>query len=234
MSAPDLVASTVLNAAAVLLNDPIRQTYTYTATLPYLQIALQELREHFEQNNIPVTQETSSIITMAVGQTTIIFNGVGVPTLPNDLVEPAQLWERPSGTVDGFVPMTKRDYLPHYLEGVSQSQFVYYTWNGQQIQMLPANTPIDIKIDYIGELFENFVDQNSPINVINARTFLEYRTAALCAEFIERNMTSAQGLNAYALIGIDRATSIGVKGKQNIMTRRRPFRMGYKKRGWMT
>lgn len=234
MASADLVASTVLDKAAVLMNDPIKQTYTYAATLPYLVIALQELREHFEQNNIPVTQETSAVITMLAGQTTIIFDGVGVPTLPNDLVEPSQLWERPSGTNDPFVPLTKRDYLPHYLEPVIQSNFVYYTWNGQQIQFLPANMNIDIKIDYIGELFESFVDQNSTINVINAATFLEYRTAALCAEFIERNMTSAQGLNSYAMLGIDRATSIGVKGKQNIMTRRRPFRAGYKKRGWMT
>jgi len=228
-----LVASTVLDKAAVLLNDPIKQTYTYQATLPYLQIALQELREHFEQNNIPVTQETSAIITMAVGQTVIVFDGVGVPTLPNDLVEPGQLWESPSGQ-NVWVPMTKRDYLPHYLEGVQDDQFIYYVWNGQSIQFLPATAAIDIKIDYIGELFDNFVDQNSSINVINAATFLEYRVAALCAEFIERNMTSAQGLNAYALIGIDRVTSIGVKGRQNIFTRRRPFRAGYKKRGWMT
>lgn len=233
MSSPDLVASTVLNAAAVLLNDPIRQTYTYQATLPYLQIALHELREHFEQNNIPVTQETSAIITMQIGQTTIVFNGVGVPTLPNDLVEPAQLWECPTGT-NQWIPMTKRDYLPHYLETIQQSQFIYYTWNQQQIQFLAANAVIDIKIDYIGELFQSFVDQNSPINVINAQTFLEYRTAALCAEFIERNLTSAQGLNAYAVIGIDRVTSIGVKGKQNIFTRRKPFRAAYKRRGWMT
>ena|SRR5215467_10126145 len=233
MSAPDLVGTTVLDAAAVLLNDPIKQTYTYTATLPYLKIALQELREHFEQNNIPVTQETSAIITMQIGQTVIVYNGVGVPTLPNDMVEPGQLWECNHGTNE-WLPMTKRDYLPHYLENIQSNQFIYYTWNKQQIEFLPATQVNDIKIDYIGELFEGFVDQNSAINVINAATFLEYRTAALCAEFIERNITSAQSLNAYAELGIDRVTSIGVKGKQNIFTRRRPFRGNYKRRGWMT
>jgi hypothetical protein len=230
MSSVDLVASTVLDGAAVLLNDPIKQNYTYAATLPYLRLALQELREHFELNNIPVTQNSSAVITMAVGQTAIVFNGVGIPTLPTDFVEPQQLWESPTGQSQ-YIPMTKVDYLPHYLENVSQNQFVYYTWNSQQIQVLPALGIIDIKIDYVLELFGNFVDQNSAINVINAATFLEYRTAALCAEFIERNKISSDALNIYAMLGIDRATGIGVKGKQNIFTRRRPFRSGYKRRG---
>ena len=234
MSSADLVASTVLDGVAVLLNDPVKGTYPYTVTLPYLKLALQELREHFEQNDIPVTRKTTSpIITMQIGQTTITFDAVGLPKLPDDFVEPEQLWECPTGT-NQWIPMTKRDYLPHYLEQVQQSQFVFYTWNEQQIEFLPANAVIDIKIDYIKELFQSFVDQNSAINVINSQTFLEYRTAALCAEFIERNMESANGLNTYAVLGLDRVTGIGVKGRQNIMTRRRPFRAGYKKRGWMT
>jgi|SRR5215467_181909 len=234
MSSADLVASTVLDQVAVLLNDPVKGTYPYTVTIPYLQMSLQELREHFEQNDIPVTRKTGSpIITMQVGQTTITFDAVGLPKLPDDLVEPSQLWECPTGT-NQWIPMTKRDYLPHYLEQVQQSQFVYYTWNQQQIEFLPANAVIDIKIDYVAELFQSFVDQNSPINVINSRSFLEYRTAGLCAEFIERNMENAQGLNSYAVLAMDRVTGIGTKGRQNIMTRRQPFRAGYKKRGWMT
>jgi len=234
MSSADLVASTVLDQVAVLLNDPIKGTYTYTVTIPYLQMSLQELREHFEQNDIPVTRKTGSpIVTMQIGQTTIVFNGVGIPTLPSDLVEPSQLWECPTGT-NQWIPMTKRDYLPHYLEDIQSEQFIYYVWIDQQIRFLAAVQNNDIKIDYIKQLFTTVVDQNTQINIINATTFLEYRTASLCAEFIERNLSSAQGLNSYALLGLDRVTGIGVKGRQNIMTRRRPFRAGYKKRGWMT
>ena len=55
--------------------------------------------------------------------------------------------------------------------------------------------------------------------------------AALCAEFIERNLTSANSLSANAIIAIDRARGISVKGKQAINTRRRPFRNAYKRRG---
>lgn len=233
MSAADLTAAQVMAKSASLMNDTARTNYTYAVQLPYLQIALQELQEHFELNNIPVTEDTSAVIQMNAGQTQIVYNGVGVPTLPNNFVEPAQLWERLRNT-DPYIPMTRRDYLPHYLEGIQNNQFIYFTWNSQKIQVIPCIQNNDIKIDYVIQLFENLVDENSLINIVNARTFLEYRTAGLCAEFIERNTTSANPLNAYAALGIDRATGIGVKSKQTIVTRRRPFRAGYKKRGWMT
>jgi len=236
MSAADLLASEVMDRAASLLNDTAKNIYTYVAQLPYLNIAVQELQEEFELSNIPVTEETSAIIWVAAGVSAITYNAAGTPqnpTLPSDMVEPAQLWERQHG-IDPFIPMTKRDYIPHYLEDIESEQFIYFVWQDQQIRFLPAVQDNDIKIDYIKQLFNIITDQNTQINIINSRTFLEYRTAALCAEFIERNLTSAQGLNNYAIMGMDRAKGIGIKGKQTIVTRRRPFRAGYKKRGWMT
>lgn len=233
MAAVDLLASTVMNQSAALLNDPSKTNYTFVVQLPYLKLALQELQEIFEQNSIPVTKLVSAVIQMNAGQTQILYNGVGVPTLPNDFVEPAQLWER-ERNVDPYVPMTKKDYLPHSLEGVLVSQFIYYVWENQAIKVLPASRNNDIKIDYVRQLFITVIDENTQINVVNASTFLEYRTAALCAEFIERNKTSADGLNSYAVLGLDRVTGISSKSKQNIMTRRRPFRAGYKRRGWVT
>lgn len=235
MSAADLLAGTVMDGAAALLNDSARTVYTYAAQLPYLKIALHELREHFELHSIPVTQDVSVEVTVLAGTTKLVYNGVGPsnPSLPDDMVEPKQLWERATG-IDPFVPMTKRDYLPHNLEGTETSQFIFFVWQSQEIRFLPANRNNDIKIDYVKQLFQTITDENSGINVINAQTFLEYRTAALCAEFIERNKTSSDGLNFYATLAVDRAAGIGIKGKQSIMTRRRPFRAGYKRRGWLT
>lgn len=233
MATVDLVASTVLDKAATLLNDTARTVYTYVATLPYLQIALQELQEHFELNSIPATQLTSTVINIPAGTNEIIFNGIGVPTLPSNLIEPQQLWERTAG-IDPYIPMTRKDYMPHQLEGVLVSTFGYYVWEDNTIRLPVSNQSNDIKIDYIKDLFTPLVDETSLINVINGATFLEYRTAALCAEFIERNQANANALNVYASMAIDRATGIGVKGKQTIMTRRRPFRSAFKKRGFLT
>lgn len=233
MAASDLLAGTVMNSAASLMNDTARTVYTYAAQVPYLNIALHELREEFELNSVSTVQETSAIISMPINSRFITYNAVGQPRLPDDMVEPQQLWERQAG-IDPFISMTKRDYLPHFLEGIETNQFIYFTWNSQRIEVLPANQINDIKIDYVKQLFVPVVNEASIINVINAQTFLEYRTAGLLAEFIERNLTSANSMNAYAALALDRATGIKVKGKQSISTRRRPFRSGYKKLGWMT
>jgi hypothetical protein len=232
-STADLVASTVLAKAATLMNDTARTVYTYTAVLPYLQLAMQELQEIFELNNIPSTQLTSSLINIPTGTTQIIYNGVGVPKLPDDMIEPAQLWEREEG-IDPYIPMGKRDYIPHQFEGTLTGRFSFFVWENQTIKFLPSNRDNDIKIDYVKTLFAALVDETSLINVVNAASFLEYRTAALCAEFIERNQASANSLNQYAILALDRAVGIGVKGKQTILTRRRPFRAAFKKRGFMT
>jgi hypothetical protein len=233
MAVPDLAASTVLAKSATLLNDTARTIYTYAALLPYLQIAMQELQEEFQLRNISSSQLTSAAITVPAGISQIVYNGIGVPTLPTDMIEPQQLWERPSG-IDPYIPMIKRDYIPHQLEGVLVTSFGFYVWENQTIKFLASSMNNDIKIDYIKELFQPLVDENSPVNIINAATFLEYRTAALAAEFIERNQSNANSLNTYAVLAIDRATGIGIKGKQAITTRRRPFRASYKKRGFMT
>lgn len=234
MSTADLLAGTVMDKSASLMNDSAKTVYTYASQVPYINIALQELQEEFELGGIAVTQTVSAVINMPTGSTAIVFNGVAVPTLPSDLVEPNELWERQQN-IDPFIPMRRREYLPHSLENIPTNNFIYWVWQSQQISVLPANQNNDIKIDYIKQLFAPVVDQNSPINVINAQTFLEYRTAGLLAEFIERNVSSANALNAYAVMGMDRATGISSKSKQQIVTRRRPFRAAYKRRGtWFT
>jgi hypothetical protein len=225
----DLVAGTVMNAAAASLNDVARTVYTYTAQVPHLNTALQELQEEFELNDIPVTAATSAVINCPSGTTVIEFNVAPDPELPADLIEPQKLWERTEG-IDPWIPMTKVDALPLYMEGAETNAFIFWVWESQKIKLLATNQDNDIKMEYTRNLFTPVVDENSPIGVINAQTFLQYRTAALCAEFIGENKTRADDLNAFAALAIGRATGIGTKGRQAIVTRRRPFRASYKRR----
>lgn len=232
MSSDTLIAGTVMDMSASLMNDTAKSIYTYVAQLPYLKLALQELRELFEQNSVAVTQTTTSPIlqmtALSTGPTDITFTSS--PALPTDLIEPLQVWERTRG-IDPFIPMTRKDFLPHNLEGSPTSFYGYFQWDSQKITVPACTSNIDIKIDYIKELFQSIVDNTSSIGVINAETFLAYRTAALCAEFIERNLVSSQGLNSYAILAQDRALGISSKSKQTIQTRRKPFRASFKRRG---
>lgn len=226
MAASDLIAGTVMNTSASLLNDTAKSVYTYVAQIPYLRIALHELRELFELNSVSVTEQSSVAIPINAGQITI--STVGPPTLPVDFVEPLQLWERVRN-IDPFIPMWKKDFLPHNLEGNPRNFLKIWVWQDNMIKFLPSIQDNDVKIDYIKQLFPTIADENTVINIVNAQTYLEFRTAALCAEFIERNKTSSDALNGQAVLALDRVTGISSKGKQNIMTRRRPFRSGWKR-----
>ena len=225
-----------MDRSASLMNDTARVTYTYTAQLPYLNMAFDELQEAFELNNIPVTNETSAVITVPIG--TIVIgpvDGIGAssaPNYPSDLVEIQGLYERLAGSNEPFVPMTQREFLPHAIDNLATEALQYWIFQNQRIELIGALTAREVKIDYIKKVFSDAIAESSVIGVINARGFLYYRTAALCAQFIAENKTRADELNNFAQIAMDKVIGIGVKGKQSIMTRRRPFMSAYKRRSF--
>jgi len=216
---------------ASLQNDTAQQLYTDAACLPYLNMALDELQELYELNNIPVTDVVSGVLDVPIAATRIAYIGT-LPTLPPDLIEIRQLWESDDGT-STFIPMAKKDFIPHNLEGTDRSSFGIWSWIGNEIRLLPCVTPKDLKLDYIRTLFltpllMTQIEIDIPIKGI--KSYLGYRTGALCAEFIGENKTRADSLNVDATMALDRALGINVKGKQAITTRRRPFMASFKAR----
>lgn len=237
MSTGSITAGQVMDKAAALMNDAAKTSYTYTAMLPYLNIALDEMQESFAQNNIPITNVgTSDPITINVGIKSIgMPDGIGanVPTLPADFVQPRGLYERLAGSQDPFVPMTHRELLPHALDDLPTEALQYWSYEGQQIKFIGANTVRQVKIDYVKSLFPGGVpNSDAVIGIVNGASFLYYRTAALCSHFIGENETRAQQLNQFAELAINRVIAVNVKGKQSIMTRRRPFMGAYKRRSF--
>lgn len=222
-----LLASQVMDSAAALLNDTAKTIFTYDAQRPYLNMALTELREYLELNNIPLTNDSDATITVPAGSTVVAFNAVSPePALPSDLVEPLELYERTAGSDDDFLPMSRRQFLPPYV--TITSNLIYWAWMGQEIKFIGANTDIEIRIDYTKSVLPNIQDQDDAIDYINAASFLYNRTGALCAQFIGENSERADVLNVTAQLAIDRAIGIGVKGGQSIATRRRPFNQAFK------
>jgi hypothetical protein len=232
---PTITAGQIMDRAAALMNDPSKTIYTYAVQIPYLNMALQELQELFELNNIPATDTvTSTPIDVPAGNTSIAFGDpfVSGTNLPDDLIEPKVVWERPDG-VDPYVPMTRLDFLPRYMAGVETPQFGFFVWQSQEIRFLPASQDNQIKIDYIRTLFSTVTASSDEIAIVNAASFLEYRTAGLVAEFIAENQSRAQSLNSDSSLALDRVVGIGTKGRQAINIRHRPFRSGYKRRSYM-
>jgi len=234
MGSPNLLSGTVMDAAASLQNDTAKTSYTYAAQVPYLNMALLSLQEIFELNEVPIVDTVSAVMTVPAGVDFIGFSPtppvVGTPYLPSNLIEPQKLWERPNGT-NPYIPMTKVDDLPKNLEGILQSQFIWYTWQSQEIRFLPSGQINQIKMDYIRNLFVpiTLTTGLEELYVINGQSYLQFQLGGLLAEFIGENTTRANKLYGFADLAVNRALGIGTKGRQGIITRRRPFRSSYKR-----
>jgi hypothetical protein len=221
----------IFDDTAALLNDQIQSVFTDAVLLPYYNMALQVLQETFELNNIPVTNETSLVLPVASGINRIAFSGT-IPLLPGDLIDIRQLWESPSG-INTWTPMTKKEFLPHYLEnGQSINQFLVYSWINQEIKLIAANAANDLKLDYIKSILPRITISQiiEPISVLNVSLFLTNWTAGLAAYFIGENESRAETLYGLANSSLERSLGISVKGMQAVQTRRRPFRAAYKSR----
>ena len=236
MSSTSLTAANVMDKSASLMNDTLKTTYTYTEQMPYLNMALSELEEHFQLNNIPVTDQTSAPIIVPIGTKSInAFDGVGegpAPNYPQDLIEIQGLYERLSGTTNPFTPLGKRDYLPHAVDDLPTDSLQYWVWQDQRIKFVGALSAREVKIDYIKTLFPEVTNQAAILGVMSSKSFLQYRTAALCTQFIGENAERAGELNNFAILALDRVTGIGIKAKQSITTRRKPFMAAYKRRSF--
>ncbi len=231
MATTDVTVGEILGIVASLMNDTARTKYTYSAMFPYFNIAIAMMQEHLELSEIPVMEKTSAAITVTTGQT-VVASGTTAADYPADLVTIQQLWERLAGSSDPYTPMFKRDFLPHYLDGIETTDLVYWTWLDQEIQFVGATTDREIKLDYIRQRYANSVsDTTLIIDVMNSRTYLEFKTAALCARFIGENPTRADNLDAEAELAKERLVGINVKDKQDVQVRRKPFMGGYKMRG---
>lgn len=219
-------AAWIMDDSASYLNDNAKAVFTYAAQLPYLRTAFRELEELYQANNVPVTNAQVENLIIEVGETDI--GGPTGPPLPVNFIEPIQLFERTQGSNTDFIMMIHKEFLPTY--NTPLNFLTYWSFENQIIKFIEATAIIEVRLRYVAKSFENIVDENSMIRITNTRTFLGYRTAALCAEFIGENAERAQSLNIMAQLAVDRILNITTKGRQNIATRRRPFLAGYKNR----
>lgn len=233
MPATSLTAGEVMNMAASLMNDTARSVYSYTVQLPYLQMAWDELQQEYQLNNLPVTNQTSDLIYVPIGTNQIVPSTMGPCNYPDDLIEIQQIWERLQDSEDPFIPLQQVEFIPHYLDPVTTDALLFWSWQNQIIKFnfAGATTNREVKLDYVGNIFKTLVNENSVLDVINAKNFLGFRTAGLCALYIAENPSRAEALSVDAGLAMGQALGIGVKGKQSITTRKRPFRSTYRSRG---
>jgi hypothetical protein len=232
MSTTSLLAGEVMDRSAVLMNDPSKTDYTYDVQLPYLNMAIDALVELLEESNVSPTNDTSAVITIPLGTNKIVsVDDGGIPSYPSDLIEIQEVGERAAGSSDPFLRLGRREFLQAF---PPNNSLLFWIWENQEIKFNPngALTPREIQLRYVKQGISQAADETSVIGTINARSYLSFKTAALCSMFIGENQTRAGALNGEADIAVERMTGISNKGRQQIMTRHRPFRAGFKSRGW--
>jgi hypothetical protein len=216
-----MLASVPLAFSANLLNDPSKTTFTDVVMLPFLNMAIEELNEQLELNNVGLTNALSAIIPVTAGLVTIAN--------PANYVEIQELFERDMGaTQQDFAAMDRVDFLPEY--SVLAQSLIYWAWIDETIQFIGATSDRDIRIHYIASRLSAVASGSDTIGTVNAELPLGYRTASLCARYIYENATRADALDAAAAMALDVMLSINVKGGQAITTRRQPFRASWKNR----
>ena len=234
MSTTAITAGQIMDRVANLLNDPNKTDYTYLVMTPYLNMAIEELSELLEEsNNSPSGQTTSTPILIPVGQNKIVSAEdptVGIPHYPDDLTEIQMVSERTVGSNESFLKLTRKEILQSF---PPSNSLLFWCWEDQQIKFNPngALSDREVQITYVRQGVPYVANENATITMINSRAYLAYKTASFCALFIGENETRAKVLEGQAERAVERITSISNKGRQQIMTRHRPFRAGYKSRG---
>jgi len=226
----------IIKMVSSLQNDTAQTRYNNASCMPYFNMALRDLQEEFELNNIPVTNEASAVLSVAAASVPgiiVIAYSATTPVLPSNLVEIQQLWESDSGQ-DNWSPVGKKTFLPHNLEGTLVSKFRLWAWIDDEIHLLASLQANDLKLDYIKKLFATITVDTAGSDLgtkfDRAFSYLGYRTAALCSMFIGENETRAAALQSEAEKSLTTTMGISIKGSQSIPNRRRPFRSGYKSR----
>jgi hypothetical protein len=197
-------------------------------------MAIDELQESLEESNASPTNLTSAAITVAVGKnklTPVDDVTANQPHYPYDLVEIQEVAERATGSSDAWIPLGRREFMNEF---PITNSLLFWFWEDQIIKFNPAgaNSSRDIQLKYVRMPLQLATNENSVIATINARSYLSFKAGAFCSNFIGEDESRAAQLDAAAQTSLDRILGINAKGRQELVTRRKPFRANYKSRGW--
>lgn len=216
-------ASDVYDMVRSLMNDQLAAVYTNTLLQPYLNIALRDLSSLLERANVPVSNATSVTYDIAAGVDNIGGNDPSDLALPEDLEEIQGLYQRQNEN-ENFFLITRLEFLTALEEQPRTSYIPAWAWMGQVIRFIPANSDLQLKINYVANAVPTIDADATQIGIIGSLNYLGYRTGALASMYVGENETRALSLQKQADDEWDDIMGIATKGRQSISTRRRPFR----------
>jgi hypothetical protein len=228
-------AGHIADYSAALLNDPAKTDYTFAVLQPFIMMAYYELVDTQMDGQQPPLIYTTDPLFIPKG-TDIVYPAnrldTAGPFYHEHVSEIQEIGERPAGTTELFIPMKRTEHLGYV--GQPTNRLRFWTWENEAVKFPVGGATADIELQFkcIRGLTSGVLPP--PEMIIaghNTHTYLIYKTAALAAMFIGENPERAGVLDMQAQKALERVESIDNKGRQQIMTRHRPFRATWKMRG---
>lgn len=206
-----MIVNDVFARSRFFLNDNIN-FFTDIILLEAIKSANDELSDELLVNGVAIDKMTSRDI--------LVLAGAKELTLPDDLIVPVRLWERAETGNDEYTPMSETDWD---IESQVGNELNFWNWRNQKVNFIGCKVNRRVRIDYIRTLLA-IVGVNSETEVTGSLNYLAYKTAALAVES-RGNTVEADRLNGLAYKHLNRLLQIGVRNKQGVIIRRKPFRM---------
>jgi hypothetical protein len=220
-------AGQITSLARALLNDAAGNLFTDAVLLPYVnsgyrkaQRALSSVQSGaFLSDNVllvvPAVAQVDASAQVSITDATPPPN-----QLPPDLLAPAKLWERASGSSDDFQEMT--DLTGHDgLPSEPQAQTLrYWEWRADGLYFLGATQDTQIRLRY-QKSYPDLSDASSPVLIRQAQEAIAYCAAAMAGA--ARGAPQAERWDAAAADAIEDLVLRATQREQQTGRRRRPF-----------
>lgn len=210
-----MLASTVMDMSASLLNDTARATYSYTIQLPYLRMAVRDLEGKLIVDGSPLFEEVSADINYVADATTI--------TLPADFFLPIRMFEaeRDNANDNNWRLMQEVSWDVNS----EPDTMVLTKWNFREgaLNVLPSSVNREVRLHYIKSTFGTITDENSTTAVERALNTLGFKNAEYIARYVMNNPARADALKADGAEQEELFRNALIRNNQHKVVRRKPY-----------
>jgi len=210
-----------------LLNDAAGNLFSDAVLLPYANSAYRKVQRALAniQSGTLLTDNVLLVVPAvaqvdASAQVSITDATAPPNQLPTDLLVPAKLWERASGSSDDFIEMTDltdHDGLPSEPQGQTLR---YWEWRADGLYFLGATQDTQIRLRY-QKSFPDLTDATSPVLIRNAQEAIAYAAAAMAGA--ARGAPQAERWDVAATDALEDLIVRAAEREQQTGRRRRPI-----------
>jgi len=209
-----VTAGNVMDASAALLADPAKITFSYLYQIPFLRIAWEELQIYLVINGLVDVEEVTSAPVVITTGTKEWVSGV-----PTDLLTPLNLWEKAVGEPD--TALVEMDEIRSDPNDSPDSELENWWFEEGRVKFKGATSDRSIVMRYQREIVP-IADENTILPVLNVKSFLTFRTAAIIAR-VRGNKSRADDLDADSELHRENLIGVKVKDEQNTPVRQRRY-----------